>query len=192
MEGRVKMEIVDVLTLPLASCPAFTVNTTNPTDNSVPLVNPTLTPPAYSVLQNASGNSVFRAGDNFSVQSVGYSLPEAFVMAKTPANSIKKSPSIILQLLLSTGSLIVHPVYGADGITVPMENYENVINSFLDVTQLNLSLSFKLWALLVGDSVTPVAPRVSMLGVPSTLNGTVQNVTVFVKVLHNLPLQLNY
>jgi len=188
------MEIVDVLVLPLSKSPYFTVNVLTPVNNAVPIVNPLLSPPVFSTVVNTAGNEVFVPGDNFSIQSVGYSLPENFVMSRTAMGSLKKAPSLFIALVLSNGTRIDHPIYGGNGVVIPMENYENVINSFLDLTALpgGLTQSFKLIATLLGDTTTPVPPQVSMIGVPASLNGTVQNITVFLKVLHNSALRLNF
>lgn len=87
------------------------------------------------------------------------------------------------------------PNFGDYGIQLPLENYETPLGIFVDVFNLPLkpnpfqTSTFTLRASFRGlDEASGIFPQVSMVGVPTVLNQSSQNITVFLKILHNLPL----
>jgi hypothetical protein len=183
------MDIVEVLSLPINKSPYFVVDTTGP--KSVKIQIPVLGAGLFATLQNSLQYSVFQAGDNFAVLSLGYVLPEAFVMAQAPSASTIKIPSIALSALQGGITPIPLPISGLTGISVPMENFENAINAFSDIVPVTAG-TFGLTAQFVQDVTAGHEQQVSMIGVPSSLNATTQVVTVFAKIMHNLPMVNSY
>jgi hypothetical protein len=188
-------EIIDVLTLLPAHSPSFTVNTAV---LSVDLKIP-IHVPAYDYhLVSGGGKKRFTAGDNFTVLSAGYVLPESFGMAKAPVNTHQAAPALAIGIQAYTGgSIYFLPNFQVDGVQLPLENYEIPLNIFVDVMNISdgvggypfRTTKFNLPTYLLGlDAQNNLYPQVSMVGVPAILNGTVQNAILFVKILHNYAL----
>lgn len=177
--------------------PAFTVNTVNTAALSVNLLNPTHTPARSNKLYTAGGKKTFQRGDNFTVLSMGFVLPESFVLAKAPANTVQNNLSITLGVnkILSVETIYYLPNFGDVGIQLPLENYETPLGVFVDVMSIGASSypfrteGFQITVVVRGlNEALTIYPQVSMVGVPAVLNATVQHITVFAKILHNLPL----
>ena len=185
-------QLIDVMALLPDHSPYFTVDTSGVLSVSIrrPIHNP-----AYDfLLRSANGKKTFTKGDDFTVLSVGFILPESFCLAKAPSNLLQHNPSITLGAQKTTGGGIAFlPNFGVDGIMCPIENYELPVNVFVDMNKVAapvfLNNNFNLYCAFLGlDEGNSIFPQVSMVGVPVALNGTVQNITVFVKVIHNFPL----
>ena len=185
-------EIIDILTMLPAESPKFTVDTTGPL--TVPLLKgPLGSAPFLNYFYSAGGKSVFQAGDNFTILSMGFVFPESFVMAKAAANTFQNNLSFALGLEKTTAAgPYLLPNFGVEGIQLPLENYEQPLGIFIDVEKVNailLTVSYSLFNVMrYLDDAAPIYPAVSMIGVPAALNGTVQHVSAFVKILHNYPL----
>jgi hypothetical protein len=172
--------IIDTLTLPTGITPYFTVNTSV---NSVDIVNPFLTPDSNAfILEDVRQKKTFARGDNFAIISAGYVLPESFTMATSPSAAHNQALSI--SFLLRTVSAGSYVLLSNTQLFVPMENFENGLNRYFNVNDY-LSEAFTLVARLGIYNDVVNKPQVSMQGVPSALNSTVQRVTVFVKIIHN-------
>ena len=195
-------EIIDVLTLQPNYAPFFTVPSDgSATSKSVPMQNPNYVSLGnYPLMKAAGGLGRFNPGDNFTVLTAGFCLPESFVLASSPADCFQNNVSINLgttKQQTGLGSVFYLPNFGADGIQLPLENYEMPLGIFVDVTKLDPSgghpfMTNPFWIFGIFEPLqdTPalVRPQVSMIGVPSQLYGTTHHVTVFIKVLHNLAL----
>jgi hypothetical protein len=185
-------ELIDVMTLLPDHSPYFTVDTSGPL--SVDILRPTHIPAYDYLLRNAGGKKTFAKGDDFTVLSAGFIFPESFGLAKAPSNQIQNNPSIVIAAKdIPGGGTYFIPNFGTNGIQIPIENYEFPINIFVDMNKLAaplfLNYNFNLFAAFSGlDELHAIFPKVSMVGVPVVLNGTVQHLTVFVKVTHNFPL----
>lgn len=180
-------EIIDILTPNEPDCPEFTVNTAVA---AVPIAQPV--PGSAVVLYAGSGVSRFVRGDNFTLLSCGYFIPERFVLHNygTAGTSSDSTPIIQLWgLPLGAGIPIALFNVGTNGaIRLPFPNYEFSFGVFTNTEQNNFTAAtFQLettFPLISGlDS-----PEVSMIDVPAALNGITFKVIPFVKVLHNTTL----
>lgn len=238
-------EKIDIFTLLPLDSPYFDVDTTK---LSVPIQRPSI---VAVKMYRSGGLSKFQPGDNFTILSAGYTLPESFVMASPPSNMEQTTPAINLG-----ASSIIHPGIkyfdnlGLSGIQLPLENYETPLGVYVDIMNTGgpdyyfRTEQFNLLATLrgldetnfinnpfdptgglptgnvLGDQylstatangwttgkrytynggttgtsadwdettgITPILPRVSMVGAPSALNGKRMRINVFVKILHTL------
>jgi hypothetical protein len=179
--------ILDVMTLDPRHSPYFTVNTAA---SKVSILNPVYDPIEYPVMINPGGLKTFTRGDNFQILSVGYILPENFVMASFPADTLSLKIPRILFGLQEISSYTVHYIpemSAASGVGLPMENFESGCSIFVNAKSV-YDGPFKLFAKFVLDADTPDYPQVSMQGVPAALEASKQLVTVFAKILHNFVL----
>jgi hypothetical protein len=176
-------EKIDILFLPPVAAPFFDVVVANP---SVPIESPVLTPPDYSLLFSTGEQSIFERGDNFTILSCGFILPESFVLSSSPTGTLQKCPRILLGLQEAAASTVHYiPEIGSlSGIAVPMENFENGVGIFINVKSI-YDARFRLYCKLVLDPAVPAYPQVSMQGCPAGLDATRQLVTVFLKIVHN-------
>lgn len=182
-------EIIDILTPQEPDCPGFVVNTAAPT-GAVPIIQPI--PGASVVYYAGAGASRFARGDNFTLLSAGYFIPERFVLHNydTAGTSSDSTPIWQLQgLPLGAGVPISLFNVGVNGaIRVPMPNYEFSFGVFVDVEANNfVQPTFQLVA------VFPLVsgldnPQISMVDVPAALNGVIFRIIPFLKVLHNTTL----
>jgi hypothetical protein len=177
-------EIFDVLFLPTEFAPRFTVDLDV---SSVPIQMPVTadTP----VMKNTRLRSLFTRGDNFTILSAGYVLPECFTMASSPAGTEEKIPCIIPALFVPPAtSYYIPELNDSGGIGLPMENFESGINVFIGVEGI-IQTDFYLSAEFLQGLGDGTFPMVSTLNCPAGLDGTVQLVTVFVKIIHNIALR---
>jgi hypothetical protein len=169
-------EIFDMLTLSKARSPRFTVNT------SVNSVDVTMLS-GVNAFKNIVSSDTFQGGDNFTLLSAGYYIPEGFTMATPALTSAFACPVLNLNLwdVVDGAPYIISPFMG---IFLPMENYELSINHYANHANY---ITNPYQINLVNFQLDPVhKPQVSMQNVPSALNGTTQFITVFLKVIHNL------
>jgi hypothetical protein len=174
--------IFDLLTLKPLYSPYFVVNTAA---SYVLIQPPSLGAGIYPVFSNSGGVTVLAAGDNINIISAGYVLPESFVMASgAPDPSEFKVPRIILGVKDAGSSSILYipELGGLGGISLPMENFESGIGLFVNIASI-FSGKYQLYGKLHQDDT--YLPRVSMQGVPASLDATTQLVTVFLKITHN-------
>lgn len=246
-------EKIDILTILPADSPYFIVDTSA---LSVPFIRPLGV--AGAILYAPGAKKTFSAGDNFTILSAGYVLPESFTMASARVNGQQTTPAINLFAESTTPSHAGEGWFsqlGLSGIQLPLENYETPLGVFIDIYNtyvsgvpvqyyfrtddfnlkatlrgLDESGSFKVLynptsalpspamkgdvykATATANGMTSgttykhnggtagtiadwdvyasgkVYPEVSMVGVPSSLNGKLMRVTVFIKVLHTLAL----
>ena len=177
-------EKIDVLENQMADCCYFDVNLLV---NSVTIVPPV---GANNYLSNGAGNSIFQRGDSLRILSVGIKLLESFNIFNILANP----PFVTLSVFprgVATGNAYTNPNFSGTTQNIMMENYEIVIDSFLNcresfntiVPARNLlSENFR----LIG--YPGYAFEVSMLGVPAIVDGMRFYITPFVKVLHSIDL----
>lgn len=182
-------EIIDILTPNEPDCPEFTVNVAVA---SVPIAQPV--PGSAVTLYAGQGASKFVRGDNFSLLSCGYFIPERFVLHNygTAGTSSDSTPIIKLWgLPQGAGIPISLFTVGLNGsIRLPFPNYEFSFGVFTDAEENNFDQpTFQLqvtFPLVQGlDS-----PEVSMIDVPAALDTEVIKVIPFVKVLHNTALSV--
>ena len=174
-------EIVDIISLPLGLGPKFTVDTTGPLYvEAVPNV-------AVVALQNGQGFTKFQAGDSLVCLSLGITLPENFVMRNMGAVG-----STIFYPVLAVGGLdtvtavpFIVPLFGGNGnIEIPMSDFEFTVNGFF-----NAAAVVHPWQLICQfPSAGLNKMRISMVNVPAALNTTVEEIGVFLKILHTLPM----
>ena len=123
-------EIIEVLTPYMVDCPTFTV------DNKKKKILPIVTewPPIY---RSANLNSGFQNIDSLIILSLGFILPEGFVLASKAWETGLKVPSSTFGLRVykeddhvnAIGTLPGMP--SNYGLLVPMENYEMYVNIFI-------------------------------------------------------------
>lgn len=186
-------EIIDVLTPLPIDCPYFTVDNTQP---YVEMYKFQRTPNAAyeGWLHRAGGASVFSSRDNVLIATMGIWFPEAFSFASPNIAGTDQSCAAYalgLQKDLTQGVFFIDQ-FGVTGIQIPLENYEMPIGIYIDITKSSgypAGTNYHLYGILRGiEESTPMRPRVSMIGVPDSLNGTKQVCVPFVKVIHTIPL----
>jgi|WetSurMetagenome_2_1015567.scaffolds.fasta_scaffold06083_11 hypothetical protein len=178
--------ITDILEISSDYCPSFTVDNTQsyvkvvPVSGAVPFTLP-------YILKNGSGKYRFHPGEAINIISIGYIIPENFL--KTEISSDALSGFLLLRVLIEKDNGDTYYIQGfEDGMSLPSENFESVINKFVNPISLhgtsissyfNLSLEFIMKA---SDSLYAL---ISMINVPDKLNGRVFKIRPFVKVEHS-------
>ena len=169
-------ERIEVLMPILGSCPAFVVDTTGP--NFVDVA-----PDVATVNFMAADNLtyLFRRGDNFTILSLGYFIPDNFITYEL--NGFDAVPSMRLYAHRNvTGDDVALFQFGMMGlIRSPFPNYEMAMGVSVDVESF-LGEAFSIRVLFGNPG------RISMINVPASLNGLTFHVVPFIKVLHNFPL----
>lgn len=175
------MQIIDVMTLPIAECPNFTVNTA--VDSVV------LTIPAGThIFQNYSKGK-FTKGDSFQLLSAGLTFPESFTYFRTLLTPTLVSLSLQCKGFVS-GAMYTNPNFSIAQTFIPMENYETVFDTFYDCT-LSYRGGNPLLNLLLEDfymTGTMIQQSISMQGVTAAFNGKTFYIVPFIKVLHTIAL----
>lgn len=180
-------EIIDILTPNEPDCPEFTVNTAVA---AVPIAQPV--PGSFVVMYAGAGVSRFVRGDNFTLLSCGYFIPERFVLHNYMTSGTSSDSTPIIQLWglpLGAGIPIALFNVGTSGsIRLPMPNYEFAMGVYTDVEANNFTAAtFQLqctFPLVSGlDN-----PQISMIDAPAALNGVTFKIIPFIKVLHNTTL----
>ncbi len=178
-------EIIDLLATAHDGGAEFTVDTTGPLSVDLVPVNP-----AIHKLYAGGGTSQFKRGDSFTILSVGFFIPENFVMYNYEnvfAETISV-PVILLQGVKLLGGAISIFNFGSNGLfRMPFHNYEYSVGTFTDPEENNLIEEFSLQTLFPFTSGLD-RPQISMVNVPAVLNGVTIKVTPFIKVLHNFVL----
>lgn len=145
----------------------FTVNTSGPLHVGCTTV-------ADSPLSEAVNNlSTFQAGDIVNLISVVLIYPQSFVPYR-----LNNGISLSFEFRTVAGVLIA-PLK-PNAFYIPFSNYEINVNA---LQTLNIPQNYKIRAVLGG-----VATEVSMVGVPTVLNGADFELSVFAKIEHTLPL----
>jgi hypothetical protein len=172
------MEIIDTL-VPITSKNAqFTVNLAA-ADKRVSVTSS----PANGFLMNSSRRTKFRKNDNLILLAGGYYIPEGFTTTVKAATSdaypLFPEFQIVVKGETSGGGAL--PGLGELGsFIVPFENYEVSLNIFSDINSMALGQNYKLEAFLFFNDI-----QISMVNVPTFLDGYTFHIYPFLKVLHN-------
>jgi hypothetical protein len=172
------MENIDILTPLPTECPSFTVDTTGAL--SVPVYNQGDT----GMMVRAGGYPLLSSKDNFTILSMGFTLPESFGLATQDILNVTCSAvSLVFTIHNASDDTVIYiPQIGVTGTQVPLENYEMPYGLYVDVSKLPLTGSkFYIGCRISGVTVA----KVSMINVPAPLNETVQKFVPFVKISHN-------
>jgi len=175
-------QIIDILAPLNAGCMSFTVNNLVDSVDSVAAADIT----KLSFL-NASGEKTLLNGDNFSILSMGFILPEAFTIWKSALTT--PLPSIFLNMkgAVSLNTYKIDALGVENQIMIPMENYETALDIFVDCSKqtqfgilppVYLNENFTL-----NTDYTLI--KISMANVPAGLNGKTFPITPFIKIVHN-------
>lgn len=175
------MEIIDILTPQVSDCGSFVV------DNAVDSVIVNI-PAGHKVMYACDDLSSFVRGDNFTILSIGYFIPERFMVygyQNADPAFVNSVPQISL---LSIGSLgLGVPLHiGQNGkILIPFPNYEFSIGQFIDTESSGMTDPlFQITCKFPYDNDTDKL-LISMVDVPAVLNGKTFNIVPFIKVMHN-------
>lgn len=178
-------EKIDTLMPAMADCATFVVN--NAVD-SVTIVPP---PGATNRLFNGAGNDIFTRGDSLRILSVGIKIPESFTLFNILANPPLTDITVIAEGFIS-GDLYTNPNFSGTTENIIMENYEMVIDAFMNCREC-FSTIVPANNLLTEDFYLRGYPsyafEISMLGVPDSLNGKTFYIVPFVKVLHSIDIR---
>lgn len=179
-------EIIDILTLPIATAQRFTVNTA--------VTNVALTTPGglgFKHLQGAAATGLFQNGDSFSILAAGLVLPEGFTPYKDPAVTV--NPLIPTELVLQGANSL--EIYNIDvlgfysSINIEMENFEQALDVFCNcINQVQISHPTVKLNEAFFLACYSLDIKISMLNVPAAYNGKTFFVSPFFKILHNFPL----
>jgi len=184
-------EIIDILMPKYSECPAFVVNV-NAATHKVP-VTPFIpdddTAQGFLYVSGSASTLIarFQSKDNLRILSAGFYIPECF----TPANDSSKGDVAIplneLMLLVKKSDYTfssVLPGLGPRGVLpIPFLNYEIALDIFSNIAGVTLLADdcFYLQNILYCNDI-------SMVGVPTVLNGDTIKVIPFIKVLHTKPI----
>lgn len=174
-------EIIDIISLPIGSCPTFTVNTGGP-------LYVAIVQNASSAMKNCLSLSKFQAGDSLICLSAGFTLPENFVLrnaANIGFDTFYPTISVVGYDTVTSLSFNM-PLFGgvSGGIQLPMSDFEFTMNGFFNASSIKNPYQIKAQFPISGINQL----RVSMVNVPAALNGVVEEVGVFLKILHTLPM----
>lgn len=175
------MEIIDILTPQISDCPSFVVN--NAVDNVSVSIGA-----GYKTMFACDNLQYFVRGDNFTILSIGYFIPERFMVygyENADPAMVNSTPQIAL---LSIGNLgLGVPLrIGQNGkVNLPFPNYEFSIGQFIDTEIMGATDPlFKITCKFPYDGDTDKL-LISMVDVPASLNGKTFNIVPFIKVMHN-------
>jgi len=161
-----KMRIVEIITNKGAACGTITVN------NAVDYVPVVYAGGTAGFLSNGAAANFLNAGDTMEILSMGYNVPLGFDVYNSVSGATKDTPIINIDGLNTLGvvSFLIDPSL----FYMQFQNYEMAIGRVLSSTiKTRLRASFF-------NTV-----NISMIGVPSTLNGKVFEVPIFLKIAHN-------
>lgn len=166
--------ISDILCSKSNDSPYFIVNTSAKSVALMPSEND-------CVLYNATGRSYLRKGDSFLIQSLGFLLPDGFVLAGSPTNTYNTIFRLYPDDSSGTSKRFGELSGGQEDIFIPIENTDMFLNLYIDVTAAQLTVqSFQLKTNILGGQ------NVSMLGAPTSINGDTYKVKIFMKILHTI------
>lgn len=179
------MDRIDILTPELSQCASFTVNTAV---NFVPLTPTVLGDP---ILYSGNDEYKFTKGDNITILSAGYFLPERFVIYGHDNAAAAKNcvPWLFLYSIGSAGAGSVVWQFGSNGrLNCPFPNYEFSLGTFVDSIELGMIDPFYWLTLRFPFQSDADNLNISMVDVPAAMNGVKFYVVPFIKVLHTLPM----
>lgn len=182
-------EIIDILTSEPKNCMTMTA------DNTVDYVQ-TIAPGGVDFkMYNSNIKGKFQAGDNLSIISAGYILPESYTLWKQGTDLITKTEPAMQRANFYLVGATSGAIYSIDslganpGIYLPLENYEHELDIFIDTTKQfkllppNTALNEPFFIFL---ALIPML--ISQKSQPAANNGKVFIIVPFLKVAHNLPL----
>lgn len=179
-------EIVDILTSKYDDASYFTVKV----GAASGYVAVTATGGTMGVWGSVGQYSIFNERDNIRLLTAGFYIPESFTTADWYTKSGPEVPSNSLQISVyntSHAKIAYLPGYGSSNngqFIIPFPNYEHALDLYCDMANLTgpmPSNKFYLKGALYCNNI-------SMIGVPSALDGKRIAVIPFIKILHNLPL----
>jgi hypothetical protein len=172
------MEIIDTL-VPIASKNAYFTVDLSAVNKRVSVISS----PANGFLMNSSRRTKFVKNDNLVLLSGGYYIPEGFTttVKAVTSDTYPLFPEFQLIVRGETSGGGALPGLGELGsFIVPFENYEVSLNIFSDINGMALGQNYKLEAYLTFNDI-----QISMVNVPTFLDGYTFHVYPFLKVLHN-------
>jgi hypothetical protein len=185
-------EIIEILTSKGNGGQQFTVNTALPPAGQV------INTHGSFELDNSESKSIFSRGDNVAIISAGIILPESFILGNIGfgAAPLASLPRLNIYFYTEPSHIKYYPIIaGSTGnFTIPMENYEYILNAYIDVT---LGPFITVGGVTVQEipekfacylSIDPGTVKISMVNVPAILHNQLMRITPFIKVLHNIPL----
>lgn len=183
-------EIIDILTLYPTRAPSFVVDID--AVNGYVAVDPfEPVDPSDAAAFNGSLRRKFRVGDNFTILSAGFRLPESFTVATGQEEFANIENNLIFSIIDVDNIIYDIPslgvgAAGAAPVHIPLENYEISIGSFIDVGKCSFEGAYLSKQFYIGLSVSNL--NISMRTIPAALDGLTMRVYPFVKILHNFPL----
>jgi len=182
-------ERIDVLIPVAAKLPYFTVNTGAADVGIVGSYDA-----ADVRLFNAEGASIFSKGDNFVVATMGLVMPLSFQIDRKSTVVNPFIQFIVAAQGVTTGKIYSFREIGAEDADSfmyhVMENYDMPVDIFIDLqNQAAVTGSYiknERFRMLL--ALKYAGMKVSMVGVPDDLHGTIQCITPYIKVYHNFAL----
>lgn len=173
-------EIVDVLIATRTNTPYFSVSLAAPnkrvsvTDGLIPCF-----------MMNSSLKFYFQPGDNLTLINAGYYIPESFITTEAVIPADPVFPFIYFKVYDSTATLkgVLPGLGDFGGIIMPFENYEGAYNIFSEVRSLYSTGKYQIACAMTFNST-----MISMINVPSDLDGKTFYIYPFIKVVHTLPM----
>jgi hypothetical protein len=185
-------EILEILTSKGNGGQKFTV------DTALPPAGQTIATQGSFECDNSEQKSLFARGDNIAIVSAGIILPESFLLGNIGFGvaPLAALPRLNIYFYTEPAHVKYYPIIsGATGnFSIPMENYEYILNSFVDVTKGPFKDSVGVTVYEIPGnftcylSIDPGTVKISMVNVPAILHGQVMRITPFIKVIHNIPL----
>jgi hypothetical protein len=181
----------------LADASYFTVDTT-PGVANVSVVSPA----GLEIMCNGDAKKTFQQGDNFVIGTFGVVMPLGFQIDRNNAVTLPYIQLCVYARGVTSTHLYMFKEIGKG--TAPtgpadysymygiMENYDTPADIFIDVNNQQPAfvggtlLKNEPFTLSVKMAVTGL--KVSMIGAPTSLNGTVQRIFPYLKIYHNFPL----
>jgi hypothetical protein len=172
---------IDVMTLQIAECPNFVVNTA--------VDSVTLNIPAGTNRFVTYSTGKFTKGDSFQLLSAGLVFPESFTFFRKLLNDALPSMRIVCVGAVSAAQY-TNPNFTIQNVLFPMENYETVFDTFYDCVLSyrggNPLLNLLLEDFYITGNMLPC--EISMQGVTAAFNGKTFYIAPFIKVLHTIAL----
>jgi hypothetical protein len=186
------MEIIDILTPRYNDASYFTVDTAAASG----YVAVTAVGGPLGVWGSGGQMTLFTQRDNIRLLTAGFYIPESFTTADWYARTWSQVPSNSLQLTVNNreGKRVNYlPGYGSSSngqFILPFPNYEHALDLYCNIANLTGSVNqiidnqFYLTGAIYCNNI-------SMVGIPSDLNGKRIAVIPFIKILHTLPIEVN-
>lgn len=186
-------EIIDILTFNDDKTSYFTIDRTK---LYMPLVSGA--GGSDAILQNAADKKLLQKGDNFLILTAGLVLPEGFMLSsgiRSGTSAFRNFFYLTLRDRTDSAQYELSEIGGGSSrLYMPMENYETAVDIFCDVQT-------KVGTVIAPPPLTKTLDEdfkfrlilnnfyVSMVNIPvSFLDGTIQLVFPFIKIIHNLPM----